>query len=187
MTDFNEIDIWPLVNVFFSSLNGMRAEHKQERDSYTLTENKSSEFKFDYFSGRHAILEIDKPGGVGMSNVYAYLDMTLTWLSGRMVEIEVEEGKRIKFMADKSEQVYGLYFFGDGNSCEVPEGIEQTVCKIGQSDCCIFLIAGAGGFGCAKFSSLARTFLDNLAKGSMRASRIGNCAILGRKERQKVA
>lgn len=179
VTDFNETDLWPLVNVFLSSLNGKCADHKQEQDSYTLAANENSEFKFNYFSDRHAILQ--KTKGVGMSNVYAYLDDALIWLSGRMVEIEIENGKRIKFIADESEKVYGVYFV-NGNSCEIPDGAEKTVCKIGQRDCCIFPVAGAGGFQCTKLSSSARTFLDNLAKGRMRASRIGNCTVLGRKE-----
>ena len=185
VTDKGEIDLWSIVNEFLTSFNGKRADHKQERDSYTLAADGSSEFQFKYIPGKCIILE--KLEGFGVSNVHTYLAEALGWLSGRMVEIEIENGKRIKFATDKSEKVYGVYF-GDGNSCEVPKGIEKTVCKAGQHDCCIFLHAGVGGFLCMKFNSpFARISLDRLANDDIYASRIGNCAILGRKTPQKVA
>jgi len=176
-----EIDLWPVVDKFLVSLNSKHADHDQTRDSYTLSVDENSEFQFKYIPGECVLLE--KPEGFGMSNVHAYLDGALGWLSGRLVEIEIEEGKRIKFMADKSEKVYGVYFTGEGNSCKILNGAEKTVCKIGQHDCCIFLSVGADGFHCEKFSgSIARTLLDRLAKGNIHASRIGSCEVLGRKE-----
>lgn len=185
VTDEGEIDLWPVIDKFLTSLNGKRASHKQTRDGYTLSADKSSEFQFKYVSGEYVLLK--KPEGFGMSNVHAYLDTALGWLSGRLVETEIEDGKQVKFTADASEEVFGVYFVGDGNSCEVPRGAEKTICKAGQHDCCIFLSMGAGGFNCEKFSiSMARMLLDRLAKGNIRASRIGNCALLGRKE-HKVA
>ena len=180
VVDNGEIDLWPIIDKFLTSLNGKRADHKQERDGYTLAADKSSEFQFKYVPGEYILLE--KPENIGVSNVHAYLDNALVWLSGRMVEIEIQDGKQIKFTADKSEKVFGVYFV-DGNSCEIPDGAEKTVCKIGQSDCCIFLLGTTNGFQCGKFGgSIARMLLDRLAKGEMRSSRIGNCAILGRKE-----
>ena len=45
----------------------------------------------------------------------------------------------------------------------------------------MFFIAGGGGFECQKFNSyIARGLLDRYGKGTMRASRIGNCKIVGR-------
>jgi len=185
VTDDGEIDLWPVIDKFLISLNNKRADHKEERDGYTLAANESSEFQFKYIPGEYVLLE--KLGNFGVSNIHAYLDTALGWLSGRMVEIEIEDGKQIKFVADKFEKVYGVYFVGDGNSCEVPRGIEKTVCKAGQRDCCIFLSAGAGGFFCEKFNGpIARLLLDRLAKNAIRASRIGSCALLGRKEKEAV-
>ncbi len=183
MTDNGEIDLWPVIDKFFTSLNGKRAKHEQKCDGYTLTADENSEFQFKYVPGKHVLLKKSK--GFGMSNVYAFFDDTLVWLSGRMVEIEIEDGKQIGFTADKSEEVFGVYFVGDGNSCEIPKGTEKTVCKIGQRDCCIFPSMGADGFGCEKFSGpMARLLLDRLAKGNIHASRIGNCEILGRKDKK---
>ncbi len=164
VTENGEIDLWPVIDKFLTSLNGKRADHRQERDGYTLSAEESSKFAFKYVPGQYVLLE--KPEGFGMSNVHAYLADALVSLSGRMVEIEIEDGKQMKFAADKTEEVYGVYFVGEGNSCEVPRGVEKTVCKAGQRDCCIFLSAGAGGFFCEKFSGpTARMLLDRLAKG----------------------
>lgn len=189
VTDKGEIDLWPVIDKFLTSLNGKRADHTHRLDGYTLAADESSEFLFTYIPGRCVLLE--KLEGTGMSNVHAYLEEILGWLSGRMVEIEIEDGKQIKFAADKFESVHGVYFVGDGNSCGVPSGDEKTVCKVGQPDCCIFLSMGVGtkgpSFQCEKFNgSIARILLDRLANGRIRARRIGNCALLLRKE-QKVA
>lgn len=181
-----EVDLWPVIDKFLTSLNGQRASHDRELDGYTLLANESSEFQFKYVPGQYVLLE--KPKGFGMSNVHAHLEDALGWLSGRMVEIEIEDGKQIKFTADKSEKVFGVYFVGGGNSCEVSRGVEQTVCRIGQRDCCIFLSASGDGFHCEKFNSpMARMLLDRLAKSNIRASRIGSCALLGRKGREAAA
>lgn len=183
VTEDGEIDLWPNIHKLLTSLAGKRANHEQTRDGYILAADETSEFQFEYIPGERVLLK--KFEDFGMSNVYAYLDDTLVGLSGRLVKIEIEDGKRAKFTADASEQVFGVYFFGDGNSCEVPCGAENTICKAGQDGCCIFLSAGAGGFGCEKFNGpLARMLLDRLAKGNICANRIGNCALLGRKEHE---
>jgi hypothetical protein len=180
VTDSGEIDLWPIIEGFFVSFNGKTANHERRRDSYTLSSDEGSKFKFEYVPDEHVWLE--EPAG-GLSNVHAYLDESLVWLSGRMVEIEIEDGKHIKLVADRAQKVNGIYSVGD--SCEVPRGAEKTICKAGQRDCCIFLAMSPDGFECEKFSgSTARMLLDRLAKGTMRASRIGDCALVGRKERR---
>lgn len=185
VTDYDDMDIWPIVEKFFISINGKPADHKREREIYILSIDESSEFQFNYIPGERVLLE--KIKGWGFSNVFAYIDDSLIWLSGRLVEVEIEDGKYIKFAADTSEQVFGVYFAGEGNSCEVPLGVEKTVCKVGQHDCCIFATASADGFHCEKFNGpIARMLLDRLANGTMRASRIGNCAVLGRKKPEAV-
>ena len=112
VTDKGEIDLWPIIDKFLTSLNGKRANHEQTRDRYALSADESSEFVFKYVPG--------------MSNVYAYLDTALGWLSGRLVEIKIEDGKQVKFTADASEEVFGVYFVGGGSSCEVPRDAEKT-------------------------------------------------------------
>src|SRR3989344_9612346 len=167
VADNGEVDLWPLVDEFLTSLNGKRASHEQARDGYALSADEASEFKFTYVPGEYALLE--KRDDFGMSNVHAYLDESLIGLSGRLVEIEIEDGKQVKFAADASEKVFGVYFGDKGNSCEVPSGAAEAVCKMGQQrDSCIFLSLGAGGFHCEKFSgSTARMLLDRLARGNI--------------------
>ena len=105
-------------------------------------------------------------------------------INGRNIRMEYEiGGSGLAISADPEEKVFGLYFTDD-NSCKIPPGKEKEVCKIGEgTDCCIFLSAGSKGFACEKFDSfIARNVLDRLAKGTINAKRIGNCALLGRKE-----
>ncbi len=180
VTNESDIDLWPIISEFLISLDGQHANHEQKIDSYTLSADKSSEFQLKYVPGESLLLE--KPDSFGISNIYVHLDTTLSWLSGRLIEIEVKNGKHIRLNADVFEKVFGVYFVNDGNSCEVPGGKEKTVCKVGGADCCIFLSIEANGFRCEKFNSpMARILLDRLAKGKMQATRIGNCALLGRK------
>jgi hypothetical protein len=127
---------------------------------------------------------LEKPENSGFFNVNAYLESALVWLSGRVVEIEIDNTS-LKIEADKSDEVYGLYFTHN-NSCKIPEGVEKTICKIGETNCCIFISGGSDGFSCQKFNDLtARVLLDRLAKKEIRANRIGNCTLLGRKDGAK--
>lgn len=175
-----DVDLWPPVETFLVSLNGKPAAHDWKLESYTLAADDASEFQFAYVPGERVLLE--KVNGFGVSNVYAYLDEALRFISGRLVHIEIEDGVRLYFSADPSEEVFGVYFRGHGNSCEVPRGAERTICKIGEPDCCIFLACTAGGFTCEKFNGpIARMLLDHLAENATNARRIGNCAIRGRK------
>jgi hypothetical protein len=179
VTDDGEIDLWPEVEKFFILLNGKRADHNRAIDGYTLFLDKKAEYEFCYKPDEQVVL--NNPDEFGMSNVHAYLESALGWLSGRLVEIEISE-TALKFTADKSEEVYGVYF-SHNNSCKIPDGIEKTICKVGKTDCCIFLSVSSNGFSCEKFNDYtARGLLDRLEKGNIRASRVGNCALLGRKE-----
>jgi len=180
-TNSGDIDLWPIVDRFLKSLIGKRAKQEQEFDSYTLKADETSELQLYYVPGQYILLE--KPEGIGMLNVYAYLGDTLVWFSGRKVKINIEYEERMELVVDKSEKVFGVYFSGDGNSCRVPEGAEEAICKVGQENCCIFLSAGPEGFQCEKFSgSFAHHLLNRLAKGEINATRIGNCALLGREK-----
>lgn len=172
-------DLWPLVEAFLSSINGKRAEQNQESESYELFATDASVFQFSYVPGRRVLLE--KTKGFGFSNVYACLDEALVWLSGRLVEVEIEKGRLLHISPDASEQVYKVYFTGKGNSCAVPFDATHSVCKVGTPDCCVFLACNSSGFTCEKFNGIiARILLDRLAEGSIRAKRIGSCSVVGR-------
>jgi hypothetical protein len=51
----------------------------------------------------------------------------------------------------------------------------RRVCRPGTQDCCIFVVAGPDGFGCAKFTPLAALLIDRNRRGQMRATREGQC------------
>ena len=176
----DEIDLWPFVHEFFVSLTGRHAEHYLAADAYSLIANEDSEFTLHYTPGSHVLLEKDV--GFGFENIHAYLDELLVWLSGRLVEVEIVENQ-LRFAADKSEEVFEVSLVENSNVGEIPDGVEQTVCKMGHgAECCIFLSANADGFRCQKFSGLmARMLLERLVNRDIRARRIGNCAMGGKK------
>ncbi|MFA4890586.1 MAG: hypothetical protein WC587_03100 [Candidatus Paceibacterota bacterium] len=180
MTDGGETDLWPLMENIFISLSGKRVSHKRELESYILFLDPDSGSQLEYEPNKSLVLKAIE--GFGWTNISAYLDEVLIWLDGRMVEIEIGDDG-LKICADKTEEVFGLYFT-DGNSCKIPQNAENTICKIGQGkETCIFVSLSQDGFYCEKFSSMtARVLLDRLAKGTLNAGRIGNCALLGRKE-----
>jgi len=184
-TTAGNVDLWPVVEEFLLALNGQRASHQKDRDGYWLAADSTSTYRFNYEPDK--CVSLDVVDGFGFSNVHAYMDSALIWLSGRLVIIEIDAGMCLHFRADESEQVFSVQF-GDSNSCEVPEGAERSVCKVGEPDCCVFLACGAKGFSCEKFSGpTARVLLDRLAQGTIRATRIGSCAVNGRKEKPKAS
>ena len=140
-----------------------------------------SEFEFEYKPGEVILLKNTRE--FGMSNVHAYLDDSLTWLSGRMVTVTTC-WQELKIEAIDSSLVQGVQFVCEGNMAEVPEGFEKTLCKVGHGkDCCVFLVCGSRGFECSKFSgSMATHLLGRLANGDINAGRIGDCRLVGRKQ-----
>jgi multimeric flavodoxin WrbA len=90
------------------------------------------------------------------------------------------DDQSISIKHDETEKVFELNYT-NGNSCKIPDDKVKEICKIGQSDACIFCSVSGGGFECQKFDSfMSRMLLDRHSKGTMNASRIGNCKIVGR-------
>ena len=189
-TDDGEIDLWPIVKEFFVSFNGKRANHKQNRDRYTLFADENSDMKFAHISDSYNLLS--ELNAHSKSNVSAYLDETLIWLDGRMVEIEIEDailvwsdrmveikiedGKQFKIKADESEKVHGVYSIIGSNTCNICEGDEHKICRIGTPKACVFAVLDpSGAWCCCKFDENARGLLYRLAKGDIRATHIGSC------------
>lgn len=175
-------DLWPFFEEIFHALNGKEAVFDYTAKGFGLKAKASAETVLKYSPGESLTLE--KKVGFGISNMVAYIEMALMILNGRSVIVRADAKKGvIKLDADPKEKVFGLYFT-DGNSCRVPEGKENSVCKVGQADACVFSSFTAGvGFTCEKFAShTARLLLDRVDKDTIRARRIGNCALLGSKE-----
>ena len=174
-----DVDLQPIIEKLLASMDGklVRQEHL-EGGGYVLSVDPSSGWRFN-----HEGLLLEKVVGWGGTNLFASLDTALCQLSGRLMKIEVEDGQQLKFAPDPSEEVFGVYFVDEGNSCEVPEGEEERICKVRQAGCCIFFSVMGDSFRCEKFNApTARMMLDRLAKGTVNATRIGNCTLLGRKD-----
>jgi hypothetical protein len=157
------------------------AAHEFTRDNYALKIDKGSDCALQFITVGAGIL-LSKTEGFGFSNVSAYLEMTLQTLNGRCVIVHSSAGGFV-IEVDPTEEVFGVKYFGNGNSARVPDGAEIEVCKIGSDQACIFLSASGRGFECQKFDSpTARNLLHRKSENAIRAQRIGNCAITGRED-----
>lgn len=173
----------------FDELNGKRVSMKTGMNELTIHANDDSEYELVYENSCGEIelstddsigILLKKSDGWGMSNIGAYLPDALERLNGMHVIIEVTEDS-ISIKHDETEKVNEVYYT-HGNSCKISDEDADKICLVGQENCCIFLTVNGDGFMCQKFGSTGRTLLDRHVKYSMRATRIGNCKIVGRKE-----
>ncbi len=180
--DDGEIDLREHYFKLFERLNGIKSKMSYGMNNIEICSDEDSDSVIQYENDDNGILILlNKVDKFGMSNVGAYLPGILQSLNGRHVIVSIKENG-ISIANDPEENVLELYYT-NSNCCKIPEGEEQKTCKIGTIDCCIFCCAGADGFECLKFNSpSARMLLDRYSKKEMRASRIGNCAIVGRNE-----
>lgn len=186
-TDNGEINLLDYYQKLFERLNGKKVSQDYGMNSITITEDENSEFKLTFESKNSGTddatlhITLDKINGFGSINIGSYLPEILERLNGMSVIINVQDNY-ISITNDPDENVYEIYYTGEGTSCKIPDDDIKSICKIGQEDCCIFITVGADGFCCEKFSSLSRTLLESYSQGTMKASRIGNCKIMCRKE-----
>ncbi len=171
--------LWKL----FTDLNGVKASLKQTMNSIEIyaDDESDSRLKFERDHGNKSILMLlTKEPAWGFSNLAAYIPDMLERLNAMRVIVTLTEHS-IKIENDPDEKVFELNYTHD-NSCKVPDDKVKEICKPGTGDCCIFLtMSGGMGWSCEKFSGmLTRTLLQRHAEGTMRASRIGNCKIVGR-------
>lgn len=170
----------------FNSLNGKKCSMDGKMNSLKILADETSDrvMKFERNEKEDSILmllEIPEPGW-GMSNLGAYVPSMLERLNGMQVIVEYDN-ESISIKHDETEEVFEIKYTGGGNSCKVSDDKVKEICKPGTENACIFLSAGPDGFECQKFNSpMARILLDRYSNKTMRASRIGNCKIIGRIE-----
>ncbi|MDD4922620.1 MAG: hypothetical protein PHS30_09125 [Bacteroidales bacterium] len=171
--------LWKL----FTDLNGVKASMKQTMNCIEIYADDESEnhLKFERDHGNKSLLILlTKEPAWGFSNLAAFIPDMLQRLNGMQVIVTLTEHS-IKIENDPGEKVFELKYT-DGNSCRISDDKVMEICKPGTEDCCIFLTMGRG-WSCEKFnSSMARLLLQRHAEGTMRASRIGNCKIVGRND-----
>jgi hypothetical protein len=178
-----DIDLRDYYFELFKTLNGVKSKMDYSMNSIEISADENSDKVVKYENNENGILILlnNADGSFGMSNIGAYLPDMLQRLNGMKVIASIT-GNSIKITNDLKEKVFEIYYTRN-NCCKIPDDKIKTVCKIGEKDCCIFICAGSDGFECLKFDSpSARMLLDRYSKKDMRASRIGNCKIVGRKE-----
>ncbi len=178
-----KIDLRQYYFKLFENLNGVKTKMNYSMNSIEIIADETSDKVVKYENDKDGILILlnNSDGSFGMSNIGAYLPDMLQRLNGMKVIADITD-KGINITNDPKEKVLGIYYTRN-NCCKIPDDKIKTVCKIGEKDCCIFVSASSDGFECLKFDSpLARMLLDRYSKKDMRANRIGNCKILGRKE-----
>ena len=179
-TEDGEIDLREIYFQVFNNLNGKKASMNGKMNDIKVFADDTSEYLLKYENkGESILMVLEKSDGFGMSNLGAYVPDILQRLNGMKVIVEYDE-QSVNICHDETEKVYELNYT-NGNSCRIPDNDVKEICKIGQAGCCIFLTASGNGFECEKFDSfMARQLIDRFSKGTMRASRIGNCKIVGR-------
>ena len=158
-TDSGEINLWDHYNKVFTNLNDKKCSHDVQINCYSIREDEKSEYELKYESN---FIILDKIHGIGFSNISAFLPDILQKLNGMKVIVNIQSNS-ITINKDPDEKVYGLYYT-NGNSCKIPDDVIKTICKIGESDCCIFCSVSGNGFECLKFSSTCRLLLDRHLK-----------------------
>ena len=189
-TEDGELDLRVQYFGTFRELNGKKANMKYGMNDLTICFDADSEYEmvFECTNDSPELRDSDSVGmilkksgeGWGMQNIGAYLPDILQRLNGMQVIVDVDEDS-IAIRHDETEEVYEIKYTRN-NSCQIPKEDLTKVCKIGQADCCIFMSVGSTGFECQKFDSMESHLLRRHAEGTMNATRIGNCKIVGRVE-----
>jgi hypothetical protein len=173
------IDLRDYIFNVLSNLNGKKISLDSHKMFY-LREDSLSKSVLEY-ENKGKSISIWSNHGTGIENIEFWLSSTMQEFNNRDIIIEITDNG-ISITPNPDEKVFGLYYTGEGNCCKIEEGKEKAVCKVGTTDCCIFLVMGSKGFECAKFDTFtSRNLLGRHSKNEMKASRIGNCALLGRK------
>jgi len=174
-------DLYSLINESLKGLNGKRVTMDYSLSSLHLKRDEESEFVVEYREDE--IASLTKVEGFGFTNLGAYIPRAFQTFNGRTVYFTAHDDGGFQITPDDTEVLNEVWFGGEGNLCPVGDDTVKNVCRPGTTDTCIFLVAGGNGFECAKFcSATARTILDRHHNQTMRASRIGNCKLMGRKK-----
>jgi len=90
-TNGSKIDIWPLVENFFTSLHGKTAKQETGKERYCLMERRRGKYVFLYEPLEYAWLK--KKKRCEFVAVNSYLATALMQLSGREIKVEIDENQ----------------------------------------------------------------------------------------------
>jgi len=183
ISENGELDLREQYFQLFEKLNGQKTKMDYHMNDIEICGDENSDHIIKYENDDNRILILlNKIDNFGFSNIEVYLSDMLQRLNGRSVIVTVSDNG-IKITYDPTEEVFGLYYT-NSNNCKIPDDKIKSICKIGEKDCCIFCCVGSDGFECLKFNTTStRMLLGRHNRNEMNATRIGNCAILGRKEK----
>lgn len=174
-------DVWQIFLNFLRKNNGKKAVMGYSLDgiSLTLQDDSDTIIKFEEDDDGMSCL-LDKQDDFGFSNVFAYVGDTLERVNARTVCIEMSD-TGFSINAAMDEKVNEIYYTHN-NSCAISDDMAEKICQPGTENACVFLSASGDGWGCLKFDSCGRSLLYRIHENDIRATRIGNCRIAGRKD-----
>lgn len=183
--DGRQIDIWPYFEKILTSLNGKSAKMewigKKFLSGISFKLDRSSEFQVEFKTDVTALMV--KKERFGFSSIITYVEHALQAINGRQVIVKIRDNYSFFIKADSTKKVFGLYYT-NGNSCSISNSTAMEICRVGRgANSCVFAGVTGSGFECQKFDPhIARMILDQVARKMISSRRIGNCAVLGRKE-----
>jgi hypothetical protein len=177
-----EIDLRDVIFKVLDKLNGRKVTMDCKMNDISIYADDDSKYTMLYENKGDAILMIlSKPDG--MQNLGTYIPHLLQNLNGRNIVVSFSDDE-LTICGDQTVKTHEMWYTHD-NLCRIEEPDIKTVCKPGTADACIFMSVGVNGFECMKFSHMAAIVLERKSNGTMRASRIGDCTLMGRKEETK--
>lgn len=169
-----KINLKEKIEHFFSTVDGKPADHEFTSTMY-LFETKSEGYEWVcwYKPGDYIVLV--KRSEFGFSNVVAYLERILLWSNGRVVNVEIKFGEKLKIAPIDTVNLVKLKE-GVG---EIDIDTARNICKLGKGpEACIFLAIDENEFSCTKFDiTTAPLILHRFSQGLTEAKRIGNCGL----------
>ncbi len=181
--DIEYIDLWPHIDRLFNNLDGTPVTMNDEKEFIEFKKDFDSDSRVKYVRDE-SHMSITLVGPHSMSNIGAYLPGALRRLNGRKIIATIEEN-RLHICGDPDHEVFGVYYTHN-NLCAISPDDAKLVCKPNTLDTCIFLTLNPErGFMCNKFDSSSADMLNSFDEGELKASRIGDCKILGRNEPPK--
>jgi len=181
--DTLSLDILKLIENFLIKNNNERCSFEYSINNFSLkiNENYPNTIKFEH-DNEGILCILKNVNKNSFTNILYYMEDIFRILNSRNIIVNINDSELNVCVDETNDNVYELYYTHN-NSCEIQADKVKEICKPGTEDCCIFLTVSKT-FMCEKFNSpFARTLLYKLKQKEMRASRIGNCKLMGRKDK----
>jgi hypothetical protein len=160
------IDLFPFVDGWLRKAHGKCARYRVSKNGYEFLIDKESPSALSYETGGTFVLQTENGTGVGTLDARVPLENALVWFSGRTVKVELGTDV-FRITPDPSEGVFRVRFLDGSDSCDIPAGAEQFVCRANTQRQCVFFTVTGHNQTCEKFSLLGKVLLDqNISSGA---------------------